>query len=310
MTDIEKYNQDFQMEFNSRSEREAPGSAAISRLEINIYRKLIQKLGGSGAKNHIEQFGVPFEGENATAEDLGETAYKHFCVVAAYLLKTRGPEKSLDTIESYATKNRFDRWVERNLILGGRFKGVYNNLSKEWYGPIDRNPKNGNPDQVEYPVGVDNNKIFGIAKPHRYWPTQLLRYLEYARLGKVTNLEEVNKLGINLGEEEKYTVKWNEFNDIVRSEKSVNEIAAGVAIKTMCVLKRNGLSDEQITKMILAGYSPGGPLNEHGNIPQIGEIWKDILKRVENDKNLVSMTQSLQVGVENAFDKKGFTFKG
>src|SRR5512143_642503 len=195
----ETFEERFLNDLNSRSSKgEEPGDAQPSVIEVASMRALLRNTGNTEeARRVIIEHGFPLLKDEIGPETLGETAYKHLCVVAPYLYRQRGEAATADTVESYITKNRFDRWVGFNLIKLGKMEGK---IKEQWYSPQDRQPGYENETQVQYPKGVDDTKIFGIAKPHRYWPAQLMRYLEYMRLGKVTSEEEMNKLGMKAGE--------------------------------------------------------------------------------------------------------------
>ena len=57
-------------------------------------------------------------------------------------------------------------------------------LRTEWDAPIEREKGIDNPN-ISYPEGVDADFVYGVAKPSRYLPTQTMRHVEFARLGKL-----------------------------------------------------------------------------------------------------------------------------
>jgi len=239
------------------------------------------------------------------AEEVAETGVEHACGVAEYLVEQRGPEAGPNTHFSYTTKNQLDRFVWRRLVKLGRIRKG-GDLYDEWYGLQERQKGYFNP-QVRYPAGVDDSKIYGVAKPHRYWPAQLMRYLEAIRLGRVVGDESKN-LKVDESNLTAYAIRWAEFEDVFEAAGSVDEIAVGIAVKAMVTLKRNGLSDEQVITVLLAGYSPGGPVKEHGNIPQVRKIWKEIIAKVEDDEEIGALAGPLRERVGQKMKQVGYVF--
>lgn len=274
----------------SSASREAFGSAAIVGKEFSSLRAMYRfyKTRAQVIEKIVDQGWL--QPDEVAIEDLGESAVSHACVVAEHLFETRGEEASPNTYFSYTTKNQFDRYVANTLLKSNRIREGQD-LYHDWYDPQDRDPSHSNP-AVKYPKNIDATKIYGIAKPNRYWPAQLLRYLEAIRLNRAST-EELQKLHVNQGDIKKYTIPWVNYREVIEKAQSVDEIAVGVAVKTMEILHQNGLSNEQIVEVVLAGYSPGGPVNEHGKIPQIGKIWHDILDAVYANQNLAEISPLL-----------------
>lgn len=303
----EIFYQEFLAEFNSHS-AEPPGDASLTRIERVSLRYALELTGGNEvARRYIIENGLPLLRDAVGPRDLGETAYRHICVVAAYLNDTRGIDAAPDTVESYITKNRFDRWFHLQLVREGRM-GVNSDIEQAWDFPQDRQQGYENTAQVQYPYGVDGTKIYGVAKPHRYWPAQTARYLEFIRLGKVDSQDERDRLGLVNGQEWKYEILWQNFRDVVRFESSLDGMTVGIAIKTMEILSNRDLDNDQVIKLVLAGYSPGGIMNEHGNIPQVHELWSGIVNRVEFNQTLSPMKDELLNAVTEKMDKQGYPF--
>ncbi len=128
------------------------------------------------------------------------------------------------------------------------------------------------------------NTVYGIAKPHRLWPAQLLRYLEALRLQKVST---------NGTPPQAYTVPWRHFQYVIGREPTVQDISAGIAIHVLETVKHQGLSDEQLTSLLLEGYNPDGTVHRHGYIPSVGAIWGNILSRIEHHPHLNTLTDRL-----------------
>jgi hypothetical protein len=244
--------------------------------------------------------------ELVEAKDVAESGSEHACVVAEYLVDVRGAEAGSDTFFSYTTKNQLDRYVSMKLIKFGRLKKG-GNLFEDWHGLQNRQEgyKNSN---VRYPEGVDDSKIYGVAKPHRYWPAQLMRNLEAIRLGKISE-QDRDKLMIGNTALEAYVVPWNNLDEIIQDSESVDDMAVGIAIKVLEELKAHGLNDDKLIEVLMAGYSPGGPLTEHGDVPQVHEIWSKLLNKIEENKNLSQLKNRLQERVQKKIEEKGFVFR-
>lgn len=245
--------------------------------------------------------------EKVEAKDLAEAAIAHACVVAEHLIEERGVEASPDTFFSYTTKDQFDRFASMILLRSDRIKKG-GDLHDEWHSPQDRAPGFVNP-AVKYPEGLDSTKIYGVAKPHRYWPAQLLRIIEELRLGKMPE-QKKNKLRVGDTNVKRYAIPWIDYRESIKGAESVDDVAVGVAVKTMEILHKRGLKDYQIVELIIAGYDPKGPMNEHGNIPQVHEIWSGILDRTENSKaGIVNLDAKLRTRLEQEIESIGHSFK-
>lgn len=283
------------------------GSAEITSPELSSLRKLylatrerffgrVKKLSPNDRElireivtESIIKDGWP-NPQEVSIENLGETAIAHACVVAENLLEERGIEATPDTYFSYTTKNQFDRFVSTILRKKGRIKKG-GDLYNQWFEPQDRE-SGFSSDKVKFPSEVDPTKIHGVAKPNRYWPAQLMKQLEAIRLNRIST-QEKEKLLIGDSFPEKFAIPWVSFKSVIEQADSVDDIAVEIAVKTMKILHVRGLSNKQIIQVILAGYSPSGPVSEHGKIPEVGKIWHDILKKVASTNELQEVSPLL-----------------
>mgnify|MGYP001558862675 CR=1 FL=1 len=236
--------------------------------------------------------------KDLSESDLAETAVNHACVVAEKLHEERGLTALPDTVWAYTAKNQFDRYVQKTLSRDGKLS-LGSEIGNDWYGKSHRSIE-GSKDITKYPDEVDNSKIHGIGKVERYWPAQLMRYLESIRLGKASE-SELQKCKVGETPKITYKIPWLNYDEVIKGAESVEDIAVGVAVKTLEILKSNGLNDEQIVAVLLAGYSPGGPISEHGNIPEIGKIWKSIVSNAKSITELESLQPKLKAAINNRF---------
>jgi hypothetical protein len=223
-----------------------------------------------------------------------------------WLIKQRGIEANSDTYFSYTSKDQFDRHAAVQLARNDRI-GKDGDLHDEWCLPQERSPGHHDP-RAKFPDKVDNTKIHGIAKPHRYWPSQLLRIIEELRLGKMPE-EKRNQLKVGETDMKNYAIPWMNYNDIIANAESVDDYAAGIAIRTMEILHGRGLTDEQVIELIIAGYNPKGPVSEHGKIPQVGEIWTIILERVQETVEIRHLGEGLRTRLAEEMRKADYPFE-
>ena len=243
--------------------------------------------------------------QEVSIENLGETAIAHACVVAENLLEERGVEATPDTYFSYTTKNQFDRFTSTILRKKGRIKKG-GDLYDQWFEPQDRE-SGFKSDKVRFPTQVDSTKIHGVAKPNRYWPAQLMKQLEAIRLNKISP-QEKEKLLIGKSFPEKYAIPWVSFKSAVEQAGSIDDIAVGIAVRTMEILHRRGLSNEQIIQIILAGYNPSSFVSEHGKIPEVGKIWHSIIKNVATTDELQGISALLNKTITERMTSIGYPF--
>jgi len=302
--------EEFSAEFNSATTKDW-GSSEITLLEFSTLRTLYKQIIGNRSLasispedrdivrdtvvKEIVENGWP-KNDSVSKSDLSEAAVKHACCVAEVLFEERGIEAAPATFLSYTTKDQFDRFSEMLLRRSGKLnKG--SSLFDDWFGPQDRQ-QGYISDRVHYPAQIDGTKIYGVAKPNRYFPAQLMRYLEFIRLGRITNDADKVKLGISLYSPEElkklFSIPWIEFKEIITGSDSVDDYTVGTAVKVMEVLKERNLSSESIASIILAGFDPKGPLSEHGNIPQVTEIWIKLLEQVKQKNKIQDIFPVLQ----------------
>lgn len=301
------------------------GSSAMSTLErkalLGLYAEVVKELAVEGmltidkATNRklirkkitskIITLGWPRIATGVEMSDLGETAVAHACTVAESLLKERGVDATPNTVWSYTSKDQFDRFVAKRLLRTGRINKD-GDLFQDWYTPIDR--KEGHVgSRVNYPSEVDSTKIYGIGKPARYWPAQLMRNLESLRLGYASE-DEVKKLGFIGINPDRLDIPWSRFAVIIQNAGSVEDIAVGIALKVMNILKLHKINDDRIICLIVASYNPKGMIEEHGDIPEIFSLWDKLLRAVAMDRDLLSLHQRLKAGVTGALKRTGSSF--
>jgi len=296
MTKEQQFITEFRRIYNQATKAEY-GSASISRVErqglkkllVRAKRELAESSEFTGNKNvdrkkirskvveYLVQEGWPIS-VIVNAPDLAETAINHACVVAEFLITKRGMDSSADTVWSYSTKNQFDRFVQRIISQSNH------SLLSEWHKPQNRNNKQN--DKVKYPTKVQSEKIYGVGKAHRYWPAQLMKNLEAIRLGIMTQ-EELKSLGILDIDKSSTTIPWIYFKSIIESAESVEKITVDIAVQVIWFLKQKNVDEKQIVSIIINSYSPRGMISEHGDLPEIHQIWKMILEEIK-DSNISS----------------------
>ncbi|MCR4326841.1 MAG: hypothetical protein NUV52_04265 [Candidatus Roizmanbacteria bacterium] len=287
----ETYHAEVVNRYNTATAEEF-GSSEMTRGELDALKELAKKLGHSrwAIEDYIEAQGWPLP-EEISGCAVGEAAAKLACVVAEHLVAMRGPDAARETVWSYTTKNQADRYVY-GILRDTEKISPYPGRLEAWHAPEDREPGYVNQD-VRYPPHIDATKIYGIAKPHRYWPAQLLRHLEALRLQKIST---------NGTPPEAFTVPWRHFQYVIGREPTVQDISAGIAIHVLETVKHQGLSDDQLAALLLEGYSPSGPVREHGRISSVGAIWGTILHRVETHPHLNTLTDQLSCGLIGKLD--------
>lgn len=298
------------------------GSAEITRPELSALRKLylatrerffgrVEKISSNDRElirenitQSILKDGWP-NPQEVSIENLGETAIAHACVVAENLLEERGLEATPDTYFSYTTKNQFDRFVSTILRKKGRIKKG-GDLYNQWFEPQDRE-SGFSSDKVKFPAEVDPTKIHGVAKPNRYWPAQLMKQLETIRLDKLSP-QEKEKLLIGDSYPETYAIPWVSFKYEIEQANNVDDIAVGIAVRTMKILHIRGLTNEQIIQVILAGYNPSGPVSEHGQIHEVGIIWQKLLNTVAKTDGLQKLSPLLNKAITERMKSINYPF--
>lgn len=227
--------------------------------------------------------------KNLNTKDLAETAVSHACIVVEDLYQKRGTESLPDLVWSYATKNQFDRYVEKVLKKNNKLDNG-EALGRQWSEPSSRKEQKGG--AVNYPDLIDSRLVHGIGKATRYWPAQLMRYLESIRLSK-SGPEELKKYKVGDTDREKYKIPWSNFDEVIKQAENIEDITVGVAIKTLEVLKERGLSVEQLVTVIANCYSPAGVIGEHGHVVEIDIVWDKLLQEINTNPKLTDLYSQL-----------------
>lgn len=294
----------FEERFDGAGEEEF-GEARMTTLELATLRRMRREEGSrQGVVERVVREGwLQPRAEEITGEAVAEAAIAHGCVVGKYLARTRGLTRAAGSYFSYTTKDQADRWLAR--VFLGREGGRREELRREWETSGGREEGYANA-EVEYPPAVEETKIHGIAKPHRYWPAQLLRYLEAIRLGRISSEErERLKVGAEL---RAYAVEWRKLEERVKEAGNVDEAAVGVAVGVMEELRRNGLADGQVVEVVVAGYGPGGPVREHGKVPEVGRLWRGIIEAVGRSESVRHLQERMRQRVKVEMEKVGYPF--
>ena len=210
---------------------------------------------------HVIFYGYPTPDE-LTPEMIAVTGAAHACGVTEHLAEERGLEGMESTYESYTIKNRFDRFVRLH---------VNDSLQDEWDRPIPREQGFIN-NTISYPNGVDETLIHGGALPHRFLPAQAIRYLEFARLGK---LDDNTKAlwGINANTDlELFRVDWDTLIPAIASSETTQDLIVNIARKIVSQLQENGLDNDRIKAVISKGFNTSGMRSEHGDFEGLSDI--------------------------------------
>lgn len=289
------------------------GSAEISSSEYrglrSLYRSLRSQIFGtdrrelssseldilrSTAIESIVTDGWPLT-EHISLNDLSETAMLHACSVAGQLVVDRGVQATPDTIWSYTTKNQVHRFLTGRLRVHARTSGNYSAVN-DWLTPAPRDFEHVTAN-VYIPAGVDDRYAYGVGKVECYWPAQLLRNLEAYRLGRA-QLQGIPS--------ETLKIPWILYDEVLGYADSAAAVARGIALQTMYILKDRHVPDESISSLIVAGYSPKGPITENGYLPEIGTIWQDLLSHVYYDPNVTGMYPILREGAAEKMLSVGY----
>ncbi len=78
--------------------------------------------------------------------------------------------------------------------------------------------------------------IHGINAPHRYFPAQTMRHLEFARQCKL-DYDTEKAMGIDtVRDSEQFAVDWEDLVPVIESAKGVNQLAGdlGAEIAATC----------------------------------------------------------------------------
>jgi hypothetical protein len=207
--------------------------------------------------------------------DFVEAAIKHGCPVAWRLYEDRENRPLREVVWSYATKNKVFRYFAHNM------RKTNPTLLEAWKGEEAKQEGEVGSEPLIRPKSLSGDPVVlkGIEKLECYWPCQLLRYLESIRLRKN---EPILRL-INPAEDQEkdFAIMWSEFDTVIAKSSTLSDFAVNVAVKTVQILLRRNVRVEQVSNVLLAGYSPNGPLKEHGQERKVNEIWTQIFKKLE-----------------------------
>lgn len=290
---------------------ESYGSAGLTQLEIKAYKSLIRRVGSVDKAREWMESGMELPlHSNSVRNDFLEAALVHGCSVAgnidADVVEGRAGRTYEDTTWSYLTKNRAYRFIEMGIIKNGNA-----DLLEEWKGGFQKQPYEiGDLDQtLTRPLPLQGNEertaiVTGIEKPACYFPSQLLRVLDALRLGKESIVEitdangkrkvdilsetsaqfmiesgkasSIEKVaGIN---RESFTFYWDSLEEAINNSNTTSDIAVNVALTVADYLKNTQqLRDSVISLVIAKGYSPNGPISEHGLKQDVSTIWDRLL---------------------------------
>ena len=225
-----------------------------------------------------------------TMENMAVAAFRHACCVAVHLAGVRGPDGLAASLESYSLKNRFDSFTQSHLPDALRVK---------WDLPINREPGVSRPN-VQYPNCVDATKVHGGAKPHRYFVSQTMRNIEFARLGKLdANTAAAFGIENRFDISNLFALDWRNFIPIIKNSKDLNVMSAGMGAITALQLLDNGLSPEQVAAVLDSGFNVNTVKSEHGDIPQAALIRHFLSTAIypDNLKLVLSATESPLGGI-------------
>ncbi len=247
------------------------GKAKATAAELGALRALYLELGSDrdATLESIREDGYPHP-EQITPEMVALTGVAHACGVTIPLAESRGIKGKDSTYESYTTKNRFDRFTALH---------IPKSLKDVWEASVKRDP-NASPDVV-YPEGVDNDLIHGINAPHRFFPAQTMRHLEFARLYKLDSDTE-KAMGINeLRDLDKCAVDWEDLVPVIESATDVTQLAGDLGATIALRLLDNGLSQEQVTGILRKGFSVEGIKKEHGNVSEADQVFNSLISALK-----------------------------
>jgi hypothetical protein len=235
------------------------GNAHTTLPEFKELRRLYVEYGKNRGLvlQSIFDYGYPLPDE-ITPEMIALTGSAHACGVAIDLANTRGVYGKVSTYESYTIKNRFDRFVYIHLP---------DPLKVDWSKPIDRE-KNYSTPRLRYPDGVDEELIYGINKPNRFFIAQTIRNIELARLDRL-DTKTKEKLHIDSHTDAGlFNFSWDIFVPTIESATDMTELAGDLGGVIASSLLDNGLSLEQVSSVLNAGFVFSAFKEEHGTVDQ------------------------------------------
>ena len=275
-----EFTENFSKEFQSATPEEF-GSAAFTEQEFNslrgMYNEAREKLGDNASRESIKgevlrkiSLGGWKQPKDLSSDDLvkevAQSAITHACVIAESLIREKGEESAYDAYFSYTTKNQWDRFVYLNLLKLGK-RGEDSGLKKEWFSLDKRDINNLNP-RVNYPELIDSHNIYGVGKPLRYLPAQLMGNIEKMRIQSPED-------------NEKYGIAWKSFEEVLKQSASLEDLSIGIAMYVVEEYLKRGIDEDEIVDILLKGYNPRGPMKEHGYLKSVDDLWKRILSNLE-----------------------------
>lgn len=316
--DKEQYVQRFQSRYNLASQGEWASSRLIDdgtfgevfklyaiafrNLETSTHTREERKaLARKNVMESVSHDGLT-QPEVVTPELVAESAISHGCVVAPYLADKRGPEGSKVTVWSYMTKGRIDRSIKRALKESGK-----KDLLHEWSAPEDaRRNDNRNYSHIQYPEAIDDSKIYGVSRPHRYLPANLIKTVVGIRDGYVSD-EEYEALALA---DRNISLPHEVITDAVEKSESLYDVSNNIAIHVMRELQSEGLTDDQILQIVRMGYSPKGTLFENGDIDSARKLMQDfvIKLRSETETGLDRFADDIEQSIEDAYEEMGYQY--
>ena len=233
--------------------------------------------------------------KSLNTSSLTQAAVSHACMVVESLYQKRGEAALHDLVWSYTTKNQFDRYVEKTLRKNGKLENG-GTLADQWASTTKRVELIKG--DIDYPEVVDDKFIYGVGKVERYWPAQLMRYLESIRLGK-SGKDELTKYKVGDTDRGKFKIPWSTFDEVITKAESVEDITVGIALKTLEILKSRDINKDQLVAIIANGYSPSGAISEHGKIEGIESVWNKLLQKIESNSGLKDLYEQLKAEYQN-----------
>lgn len=251
------------------------GSGHLTQTEVDALFMHRRSLGSWRSVAEMVESGDHFSPEHISSLGLEdpegsflEAAVAHACSVAVDIFNdpARTPESS---IWSYATKNRAYRAMKRYLE---EFKRP--DLLEQWTG--DETKRLEDTGRVKT-IRPENGKapLKGIEKVEVYWPCQLFRVIEaiFYKTSEIELSEAHRKMM------DKIYVPTVEIiiREAITQATTLEDLSVNIFIGTAQALKELKFPNELIAQVLVTGYSPGGPLKEHGQFRKVQGLWKMML---------------------------------
>jgi len=229
-------------------------------------------------KDHLNRGNFP-QFESVSAAQFIEAAISHGCPVALSLYEERS-DPALIT-RSYLTKNRAYRMIKRVLRENN------NPLLSQWIGAEIKAYKHDGVARLVRPAKLGLSTLQGIERVQIYWPCQLLRVLDGLVQGwdPVPEFVEVDPI--------KFQISWHEYQSGITEATTLEELAINIATCVVNTLREHQVSSSVIAKLLAKGYSPVGPLNEHGQVDKIKHTWQGLLQQLATDPKNTQLCSEL-----------------